>query len=251
MIVKLMKFAGLGLAAALTAAAPVSAQEALPQTGPWHTNVVVTEEGHVIGDPDAETLLTEFVSYTCGHCATFAKRGDAALDIVFISSGKLRFEVRPYIRNALDLTVSMLVACGDPSKFKGNHAMFMRSHDDWLVKAAKAPQSQQAIWGRGDRNARMNMASALGLSDKMTKQRGYTSPEVNTCLADDAKAQALMVGTQAAARDFQITGTPSFALNGETLENVHSWPSLYPVLQAHYKAIDDADSEPELGESQF
>lgn len=251
MIVKLTNFVRVGLAAALAATSPLAAQESAPTTGPWHTNVEVTEAGHVIGDPDAETVLTEFVSYTCGHCATFAKQGDAALDIAFISNGKLRFEVRSYIRNALDLTVSMLVACGDPSNFKGNHAMFMRSHDDWLKKAAAAPQSQQAIWGRGDRNARMSMASALGLSDKMTKQRGYALPVVNTCLADDAKAQALMLGTQSAARDFGINGTPSFALNGETLQNVHSWQSLYPVLQAHYKAMDDTDREPQLGESQF
>ena len=249
---KLFQFTGLGLAAALTISAPVSAQDlAPPKTGPWHSNVEVTDDGHVIGDPDAETVLTEFVSYTCGHCATFAKQGDPALDIAFISSGKLRFEVRSFIRNALDLTVSMMVACGAPKKFKGNHAMFMRSQDDWLQRAMNAPQSQQAAWGRGDRAARISMANSLGLIDKMTKQRGYTLPEVNACLGDDTKAQQLMVGTQNAAADYQISGTPSFALNGETLPQVHSWQSLYPALKVHFAALDEADSEPQLGESQF
>ncbi len=249
---KLLKFAGASIALALVSA-PLAAQELVPKTGPWHNTVEVTGTGHIVGDPDADTVLTEFVSYTCSTCARFAVEGDPALDIAFISNGKLRFEVRSYIRNALDLTTSMLVACGDPKRFKGNHAMFLRSQSEWLQKAIDAPQSQKAIWGRGDRAARVNMASALGLTDKMTKQRGLSLIEVNACLGDDAKAQQLMANTRAAATEFAVheRGTPTFAINGEVLTDVHGWRALYPALTAHFQAQRDGDGEPQLGESQF
>ncbi|MEL6877664.1 MAG: thioredoxin domain-containing protein [Pseudomonadota bacterium] len=248
---KLFKFGMSGAALALAATSPVSAQDVSTKIGPWMNTVEVTETGHVIGNPDAETVLTEFVSYTCSTCARFSVEGDPALDLVYISTGRLRFEVRPFIRNALDLTISMLVACGDPKKFKGNHAMFLRSQGKWLPQAANAPKSQQGIWGRGDRGARMSMSSALGLSDKMIKQRGLSRVEVNTCLADDAKAQSLMANTNAAAAQFDIDGTPTFAINGEVLPEVHGWEALYPALTAHFEALRNPNAEPELGESQF
>ncbi len=241
--------------ALIAASTPAATQEPNSETqtrsGPWHTAAEQTDDGHIIGNPEAETLLSEFVSYTCGHCATFTKQGDPVLDIAFISPGKLRFEIRPYIRNALDLTISMLAACGAPEKFKGNHTMFMRSQGDWLPRAAGAPQSQQAIWGRGDRAARANMSSALGLTDKMIKQRGYSAIEVDTCLADDAMAQKLMQNTIHDAEEFGIQGTPSFAIDGELQKDVHEWRSLEPILVAHIKSKTDADKEPKLGESHF
>ena len=39
----------------------------------WHAEVERTERGFRIGNPDAEASLIEFISYTCGHCATFAQ----------------------------------------------------------------------------------------------------------------------------------------------------------------------------------
>jgi len=205
--------------------------------GNWHTAIEPTERGHVIGNPEADMKLIEFVSYTCGHCANFAVQGEPAIDLVLLIPGKMTLEVRPVIRNALDLTVSLMVACGDPAKFKDRHRAFMTSQSKWLEKARQAPASQQAIWARADRNARINMASALGLSDMMT-QRGQSIAEVNACIMDDAAAQALMDNGRADATEFKVAATPSFALDGALLEGVHSWDTLYPVLSERHKSLE-------------
>jgi len=196
-----------------------------------------TERGHLIGNPRADMQLIEFVSYTCGHCANFAAQGEPAIDLVLLIPGKMTLEVRPVIRNALDLTVSLMVACGDTGKFKDRHRAFMASQSKWLEKARQAPASQQAIWARADRNARINMASALGLSDIMTK-RGQSIAEINACVMDNAAAQALMDNGRADATEFKVAGTPSFALDGTLLEGVHSWDALYPVLSERHKSLE-------------
>lgn len=249
MISKIASFTALG--AALVLSAPAAAQSDdlsnpdsefadTTRKGNWHTVVVPTERGHIIGNPKADMKLIEFVSYTCGHCANFAVEGEPAIDLVLLSPGKMTLEVRSVIRNALDLTVSLMAACGDPGKFKDRHRAFMASQSKWLEKARQAPASQQAIWARADRDARMNMASALGLNDIATS-RGQSIAEVNACVMDNTAAQALMDNGRADADEFKVPGTPSFALNGTLLDGVHSWDALYPVLSDRFKSIESSE----------
>jgi len=212
---------------------PDSAFVGTQENGNWQASIARTERGHLIGNPKADTRLIEFVSYTCGHCANFAAQGEPALDLALLVPGKLGLEVRPVIRNALDLTLSLLAQCGDPAGFKDRHRAFMFSQDQWLGKVKTAPQAQQAIWARGDKASRMNAASALGLAD-MLVQRGQSIAEVNACLMDDAAAKKLLDNGAADYTEFGVNSTPSFALNGKLLSEVHDWDALYPVLSARF-----------------
>ncbi|MEM9085422.1 MAG: thioredoxin domain-containing protein [Pseudomonadota bacterium] len=193
-----------------------------------------TERGHRIGKPEADGQLIEFISYTCGHCADFAKQSDGALDVAAIGPGHLAVEVRPVIRNYLDLVVSLLVQCGDPSGFKDRHRTFLYTQDDWLQKAINAPQSQQVIWARGTAQARLNAARALDFDD-MLNAKGMSLPQINACLADDTTAQAILAHAKADRSEFEITGTPTFALDGETLSDAHDWLTLSTVLQERFR----------------
>ena len=203
-------------------------------SGKWHSQVVRTERGHMIGNPEAETSLIEFMSYTCPHCAQFAQQGEGALDLMVLAPGLMNLEVRPVIRNGIDLTVSLLVQCGGPEGFKDRHRMYLSRQQQWLTRAQQAPQSQQAVWMRGDRAARINAATALDLDD-MLADRGTSRAAINTCLSDDQAALALIRNGQSDATEFGVRGTPSFALDGSLLEGVHSWDTLSPVLQQHFR----------------
>lgn len=203
--------------------------------GNWSTAVTRTERGYVIGNPEATTKLIEFISYTCPHCADFAARGEPPLDIVLLRPGKITLEVRPVIRNGLDLTVTLLAQCGDPAGFKARHQALMLNQAIWLGKARSAPASQQEIWQRADKAARLNAASALGLAD-MLAQRGQSRAELDACVSDDAAAKALLAHDDADAAEFGVSSTPSFALDGKLLAEVHGWEALYPVLSAKFAA---------------
>ncbi len=220
---------------------PDSAFEDTLKPGNWHTVTDETEHGHLIGNPKAEARLIEFVSYTCGHCASFAREGDPVMDLTLLMPGDMSIEIRPVIRNAVDLTISMLVSCGDPKNFKALHNDFMLTQSTWMAKIQSAPQSQQEIWLRGDKNARLNAASALDFDDKLAA-KGMSIADVRTCLSDDAEAQRLIEKSTASSAEFSITGTPSFALDGELLDGVHQWATLEPVLVAKLRPAPSGEA---------
>jgi protein-disulfide isomerase len=220
---------------------PDSSFQAKDNPGNWQTTIARTDRGHLIGDPEAETRLIEFISYTCPHCADFTARGEPALEIVLLMPGKISLEVRPVIRNAIDLTVTLLAQCGDPAGFKSRHQALMLSQADWLGKARAAPQTQQQIWLRGDKAGRMNAASALGLS-AMLVARGESQSTLDACVMDDAAAKRLVDNGRADFTELAVNSTPSFAMDGKLLSEVHSWEALYPVLSARFTPAPAGDS---------
>ncbi|MBA4009924.1 MAG: protein-disulfide isomerase [Erythrobacter sp.] len=224
-----------GVAAAQDLSRPDSSFGPKPKAGNWQNSVERTERGHLIGNPEAESRLVEFISYTCPHCADFAARGEPALDVVLLGPGKITVEVRPVIRNGLDLAVTLLANCGDPAQFKVRHRTLILAQADWLGKAQAAPKTQQAIWQRGDKAGRQNAASALGLT-AMLAAKGQSKAELDACVANDAAAQKLLQNDEADGKEFGVNSTPSFAMDGKLLANVHSWEALYPLLRDRFTA---------------
>lgn len=202
-----------------------------PSRSNWPATIARTPRGHLIGNPEAETRLIEFISYTCPHCADFAARGEPALELAVLAPGKVSVEVRPVIRNGIDLAVTLLAQCGDPAGFKTRHSALMLGQPEWLGKARNAPATQQQIWMRGDKAGRANAAAALGLVAMLTR-RGQSQAELDACLADDTAARALVENGLADKGETGVASTPSFAIDGKLLEGVHNWEALYPVLSA-------------------
>ncbi len=152
---------------------------------------------------------------------------------MLLQPGKVTLEVRPVIRNGIDLAVTLLANCGDPAGFKSRHQALMLNQAVWLGKARNAPQSQLEIWQRADKAARMNAVNALGLTELLA-QRGQSRAELDACVSNDTAAKALLANDEADAAEFGISSTPSFALDGKLLADVHGWETLYPVLSARF-----------------
>ena len=214
---------GLG-ALVLTAAAPATAQN-------WNRTVEFENGGHVVGNPEADTRIVEFMSYTCSHCASFAREGEPAIKLTVIPTGNYTFEIRHLLRDPVDLTAALLTHCGDPSRFMMNHTAIMSRFDDWMATARKTTDAQRSRWQFGSHAARRRaIASDLGFTEIM-EGRGYTRPEIDRCLADDTKAEAMVEQSQADAQTYGLTGTPSFVIDGKLQDGVHSWNTLEPVLK--------------------
>ena len=228
-----MQVRGSKLAARLTAS---MAALALLGTGAvalaqnWAATVVASDNGHKVGNPKAKTKLVEFMSYTCSHCADFAREGDAAIKLAYLPKGDVSYEIRHLLRDPFDLTAALLTQCGDPKKFMGNHNAIMLSQDDWFEKGRKTTRAQQARGQFGSNGARRQaIASDLGFYELM-ENRGYTRTQLDKCLTDEAKANALAEASQADVEKYGLTGTPSFVMNGALLDGVHHWAALRPIL---------------------
>lgn len=194
--------------------------------------VVVTDGGHRIGNSEAKVSVTEFVSYTCPACANFVKDGDGALELGYVSTGKVTMEIRHIIRDPVDLTAAMLTNCGAVSKFPQNHKAFMLTQAKWLPLIGSASKAQRNRWFSGTNASRRRaIASDMGFYPIM-ERRGYRRTQIDQCLANEAKATSMAETSQKDSERYFISGTPSFALNGVTLAGTHSWSLLEPQIKA-------------------
>lgn len=198
----------------------------------WNGTVVRADGAHAIGNPSAPQTLTEFVSYTCPHCGDFARTGDEALKIAYVSPGKLRLEIRHIVRDPVDLTAALLTWCGEPAKFPRNHAAIMHAQPRWLSVARSATTAQRNRWSSGDLPSRTRaIAADLGFYAVM-EPRGYSRAALNRCLSDTAMAKRLSENSERDSTRFNVAGTPSFAIDGKLLPGVHSWDDLQRRLGA-------------------
>ena len=124
----LRTIAAIGVALMLTAAT-----DPAPPKRNWNTVIARTaDSSHVLGNPAGKIKLTEYVSYTCAHCAEFESEADAPLRLTMIARGQGSVEVRNFVRDPIDMTVALLTHCGPPSKFFLNHTAFLRSQRTWI-----------------------------------------------------------------------------------------------------------------------
>lgn len=237
-----MRTAAIATFAAITAgagilAAPAVAEKAAPKReaatkGNWGGHVEVTANGsHRLGNPRAPVQVTEYVSYTCSHCAHFHKEADPVLRLTVVPKGQVAVTVTNLLRNPVDMTVAMLTACGDPKSFFARHNAFMNTQESWLSKAASMSEAQQQRWYTGDYPTRLRaVASDFGFYAKM-EQFGMTRARVDQCLSDKTELDRLRA-QMAEAQRLGIASTPSFTLNGKVLADVHSWGALSAAITA-------------------
>jgi protein-disulfide isomerase len=216
-------------AAALLVLAPAVALAAPPKRAPAPVLVVATPQGsRLVGRPGAPLKLVEYVSYTCSHCAAFEKEGADTVAQDLIRPGKASLEYRPFLRNIVDVAATLMVGCGAPSRFPGNHAAVLRAQEKWLVPPSEAAQQR---WQTGDFPTRMRaVAQDMNLYG-LFQARGYARAELDRCLANEKLADAIAAENRQAIETLKIGGTPSFLINGK-LQPAHDWATLRTALAA-------------------
>jgi hypothetical protein len=225
---------------------PDSAFKDMTSGKAWHATVERTERGFLIGNPDAETRLVIFTSYGCKGCHEFSFRGYPELDLALLAPGLLSLEIRTRLDHPVDLPLALLAACGEPSKFKVNHAMFVRDHKRWRERWDNASAFNRSHWkGSGDA-ARTSLVSALDFENMMARRRGYSRMDLNRCLNDRKAIDRLKANAAADEQEFDLTALPNgdpgphFVLDGEVLAGVHDWDALYPILRDHFRPKREA-----------
>lgn len=223
------------LAAGLPAAAygkPAARQPAGVAAPRWDRTIAITPDGFpVMGNPDAPVKVIEFISYTCSHCADFAKESKVPLSAGLVRQGKVSVELRPYLRNSIDEVPSLLALCGPRSQYFANSAAILAAQTTWF-KPPGDP-GYEARWHSLEAKPaeqRRMMAKDLGLT-KLMLARGYTSAALEACLNDQTKRDWLQKQTDYAETTIGVIGTPSFLING-VLQDVYGWVELAPRISA-------------------
>ena len=222
------KLAALGAAALLV-------MGAAPAGMGWTSKVGTSANGQpLLGNPASDVILTEYVSYTCRDCYTFALDGDAVLKLAYVPSGRLAREVQLLGDSPVELAAAMLAHCGPPGRFFVRHTALLYSQRKWLPMLTRATGVQRGRWsqpGLGNRNRAI--AGDMGFYAIMAST-GLDRLTVDRCLADQALADRIARDT-AAAHDSGVVAAPSFAINGKLLNNTTTWASLRPQLDESLK----------------
>lgn len=208
----------------------VEAVEA-PAGQKWSDTVSKTEAGGIVmGNPDAPIKLVEYMSITCSHCKDFGEQAFAPLRDTYVESGKVSFEIRNFVRDPLDLSAAILSRCGGEGPFFPLTEQALGYQGTMFEKAqAMGEATYSDILKSAPESRFVRLAEQLGLV-AFFKQRGISEDQAKACLADTAAAETLMNGTQKAAEEYNIEGTPTFLLNGQKIEGTN-WAMIETKLK--------------------
>lgn len=218
------------VSAPATPASPV-AGAAAPAGTQWTDTVERTAEGGFrMGNPNAPIKLIEYGSRTCGHCAAFANSAMEPLK-AYIASGKVSFEFRDFLLNPIDLGAALLGQCAGPGPF---FAIMDQMYEQQAAMLSNGPKEGDPFLQQIEAMAPAQRTAALAERFgylAFVQQRGVPEAQARQCLADQKAIDALVKGNEAAQKEYNIPGTPTFILNGKVLENTGTWPQVEAALK--------------------
>lgn len=212
-------------------AAP-AAQPAAPAQD-WTKRVEATPEGGFrMGNPDAPVKIIEFASLTCPACRAFHMSGLDPLRQQFIASGKVSYELRNFVLNGADLAATLLARCQGASGFFPLANAFFTEQPRWLEPFARlTPEEQRRLQALPPDRQMTGFADA-GQLDAFVRLRGLPRARYEACLSDQQAIAQLERTQREAVERYRVRGTPTFVLDGETLEGVIDWAALEPRIRA-------------------
>ena len=215
--------------------APAAKVEAVapPEGGDWAQVVTQTPAGGFqMGNPNAAVKLVEFASMTCPHCAEFAETGVGPLVDKYVKSGRVSFEVRNFVRDPLDITMSLIARCGGTNRFFPlTDAMFKSQRDFFQKVQGASPEQQQSLAQLPPAQQFAGYAQLAGLQ-QWAAMRGVPSARQQQCLSNQAEIDRLVQMASDATSEYpEFPGTPTFIINGKMAENAGTWAQLEPKLR--------------------
>ncbi|MEL7149334.1 MAG: DsbA family protein [Pseudomonadota bacterium] len=155
-----------------------------------------------IGNPDASVTVIEYASFTCPHCASFHANNFKQLKADFIDTGKINFIYRDVYFDRPGLWAAIIARCGEgaENRFFGIADLIYERQNQW----ARSDNPQQMV----------DQLRTIG------KTAGLTDAQLDACLTDGDKAQALYAVYQQNAEKDGISSTPSFVINGRKYSNM-------------------------------
>lgn len=186
----------------LLGATALAAAGALAACG-GSANGTVSADDMVLGEANAPLTLIEYASSTCPHCAHFHETVWETLKTNYIDTGKVRFVYREYPTAPAPVAVAafQVARCGGAS------------NEQYFTRLGEIYRQQHAMFATGTMEGVRAKLVEIGAA------AGLTQDQVMQCITDEAGAERIRRVVEAGDRDFQITGTPTFILNGSKVED--------------------------------
>jgi len=163
-----------------------------------------------LGAEDAPLTIIEYASFTCPHCKNFHKGAFQQIKSDYIDTGKVRFVYREVYFDRFGLWAGMVARCGGPERYFGIADMIY---------------DQQAEWTAGGDPA--TIAENLRT---IGRTAGLTTDELDACLTDADKAQAMIAVFEANAEADGVRSTPTFVIDGEVVTGNQNFEDFAEII---------------------
>lgn len=148
----------------------------------------------VLGSADAKVTVIEYASPTCPHCAIFSNDTLPEFKKQYVDTGKVKFILRPFVRNVLDAVVFLLAEAAGDDQYHNVVETFFKTQDQW----ATSDKPRDAIL-------------------VIAKQLGFTDESFEAALTNQDLFKGMETLREQALNDFKLEGTPTFYINGKKL----------------------------------
>jgi len=180
------------------------------------TVVPVTSDDMSLGDPNAKVTVIEYASVACPVCGRWYAEVWPAFKARYIDTGRIHYILR-----------EMLVGGGAEMSAAAAGFLLARcaGKDDYFKVVDAIFKNQQSLFS--DVNGTLeNIAKSMGMSDAA----------FNACITNDQALLALNTRTQHNAEANNVSGTPTFVINGKV------FPAGYQPLSTLDAAIAAAQA---------
>jgi protein-disulfide isomerase len=151
-------------------------------------------EPRIYGSPKAKTMVQEWFSFTCPHCANFAADIYPEIKAKLIDTGKIRYEFCEFPRDRIDLAAAMVARSLPPSRYEPFILALLASQQQWAFNRDADPMDELA---------------------KEAALAGMPRDQFDKVVNDDALKTALLAKQSAAEEKYSIDSTPTFIVNGK------------------------------------
>jgi len=203
---------------------------AAPAGQSWVETVAETAEGGILlGNPEAPIKLVEYVSHTCPACAAFAAEAAEPLKSKYVSTGVVSYEMRNQIHNALDLALVKLTRCSGPQAAIPLAEQVWANLPQVMAPVQQNPQVIEQAMALPEAQRFPALAQGTGLTDFFAA-RGVAVDQQTQCLSNFASIQAVAQQSETQSEELNVTGTPTFILNGRNIGSL-GWAEVEANLQ--------------------
>ena len=142
----------------------------------------------------------------------------------------MSFKLTPFMLHPVDAVAGAIIKCTGPDRYFPLADATFLDHEAFLQGATNpAPGIENAMQLPPEQRF---VALAKGWKiDQFFQQRGVPADAINQCLAKVDNVSAIEKGTNDGVEKYQISGTPTFVINGQKVDGITTWGALRDRLR--------------------
>ena len=175
----------------LTAVALTASLGALAACG---SKDAITADDMSLGDPNSKITVVEYASATCSHCGRWNKDVYPAFKAKYVDTKKVNYVYREILTAPAEVAAASFLMARCAGK------------DKYFQVVDSVYRSQEEMFTTGQfREVLVRIAQSAGMDEA----------KFNACVSDEKALKALNTRVEKYSKEQNITGTPTFVVNGK------------------------------------